>query len=61
MIIVVGVTSKHPAVMKLRENPAYDSRYQPHTVTPPVPSVEAATTTLERRQLEHTYESLSDY
>ena len=58
IIVVVGVMNKHPAAMKLRENPAYDSRYQPHTVAP---SAEVATTTLERRQLEHTYESLSDY
>ena len=58
IIVVVGVMNKHPAAMELRENPAYDSRYQPHTVAP---SAEVATTTLERRQLEHTYESLSDY
>lgn len=43
----------------LRDNPAYDSRYLPHVHTPP--SVENPTSTLERRQLEHTYESLSDY
>ena len=45
------------AAVKLRENPAYDSRYQPHTL----PSAGTATSTLERRQLEHTYESLSDF
>ena len=42
------------AAVKLWENPAYDSRYQPHTL----PSAGTATSTLERRQLEHTYESL---
>ena len=49
--------NKHPTAMKLRDNPAYDSRYLPHTPQ----SVETATSTLERRQLEHTYESLADY
>jgi putative NADH-flavin reductase len=56
-IIVIGAVNKHPAAMKLRENPAYDSRYQPHAPQ----SAEAVTSTLERRQLEHTYESLSNF
>ena len=55
---VVGAVNKHPAAVNLRNNPAYDSRYQLHTPQ----SMETAMNTSERRQqLEHTYESLSNF